>query len=90
MDDLLTAVWQTCVHAAAIEEDLSYMAFVQQWQVLVKAPVLAMLIHMSRNMLHSLEAACYVTVGTFTQCGLSCLPRHWVTRVGGSEYKGKV
>ena len=57
MDDLPMAVWQTCVHTAAFEEDLSYMAFVQQQQVLMKASVLAMFIHMSRNMLHSLEAA---------------------------------
>ena len=33
---------------------------------------------------------CYIMVGTFTRRGLSCLPRHWVTRVQGSEYKGKV
>ena len=29
MDELPTAVWQTCVHTAAFEEDLSYMAFIQ-------------------------------------------------------------
>ena len=57
MDDLPMAVWQTCVQAAAFKEDLSYMAFVQQQQVLVKAPVLVMFIPMSRNTLHSLEAA---------------------------------
>ena len=51
------AVWQTCVHTAAFKEDLAYMAFVQQWQVLVKAPVLAMFVNMSGNVLHSLEAA---------------------------------
>ena len=50
-------VWQTCVHTAAFEEDLSYMAFVHQWQVLVKAPVLMMFIHMSENPLHSLKVA---------------------------------
>ena len=36
------------------------------------------------------SSKCYVTVGTFTWCGLSRSPRHWVTRVRGSEYKGKV
>ena len=57
MDDLPTAVQQTCAYTAAFEEDLSYMVIVQQWQVLVKAPVLAMFIHVSGNLLHSLEVA---------------------------------
>ena len=57
MDDLPMAVWQTCAHAAAFVEDLSYMVFVQQQQVFVKASVLAMFIHMSGNPLHSLEVA---------------------------------
>ena len=30
----------------------------------------------------SAEADCYVTVGTFTRRGLSCLSRHWVTQRG--------
>ena len=56
MDVLPTAVWQTRAHAAAFEEDPSYMAFTQQRQALAKAPVLAMFIRMSGNPLHSLEA----------------------------------
>ena len=34
-------------------------------------------------------ALCYVTVGTFTWHGLSCTPRHWVTRVLGFWVQGQ-
>ena len=83
MDDLPIAVWQTCAHAAAFEEDLSYMAFVQQRQVLVKAPVLVMFIHMSGNPLHSLEAAELIDAHmvNWVNCIKLCLPNLFLLRV---------
>ena len=34
--------------------------------------------HTQKSYAHHARCLCYVTVGTFTQHGLSCSPRHWV------------
>ena len=55
------------------------------------------IIHLTRSAVYkatpisltSSMEACYVTVGTFTRHGLSCLPRHWEVGSLGSEVQGQ-